>query len=82
MGSAARILPALELRPWRSNIHSDKVGIYVQLEIGRTYILKNTLSFRETIKLQVSAFVSRLTIGRFALGMPIRPRLPYNPRRS
>lgn len=75
----ARSLLALELSPWRNNTHNKKFGICVQLETGRIYILNNTLSFRESIKPQVSAFISRLTRGKFAPGISIRPRLPFNP---
>jgi hypothetical protein len=75
----ARSLLALELAPWRNNIHSEKFGICVQLETGRIYILKNTLTLRESIKLQIAASVSRLTRGKYAPGMPSRPRLPFNP---
>ena len=77
----ARSLLTLELSPWRNNIHSDNFGVCVQLETERIYILRNTLPCRAALKLQASAFFSRVTRGKFAPGMPTRPRLPYNPNR-
>lgn len=73
-----RSLFPIELCPYRNKIPSDKFGVCVQLETGRVYILNNTLPLHKIIKLQISAFILRFSRGRYAPGMPPRPRLPIN----
>lgn len=63
------------LNPSRSNVDvDDEVGLCVQLDTGRLYVITQGMAGRDAIKMHCVSWISRLSGGRWAPGID-RPRI-------